>query len=146
MITFCTQDVSFNLKQKTLLKKWMVSIIEKKKRKAGNISFIFCSDVYLLTINQQYLNHTTYTDIITFDYSKENTKLPIHGDIFISVERVIENAKIFNKTIENEMHRVIIHGILHLIGYTDKTKITKAEMTKQENSCLKTLDILFENK
>ncbi|MEO6902349.1 MAG: rRNA maturation RNase YbeY [Bacteroidia bacterium] len=146
MITFCTQDVAFNLKKKTLLKEWMLSVIEKKKRKAGNISFIFCSDAYLLTINKQYLNHATYTDIITFDYSKENTKIPIHGDIFISVERVFENAKTFNKTPENEMHRVLIHGILHLIGYTDKTKIAKAEMTKQENSCLKILDSYFANK
>lgn len=146
MITFCNQDVSFNLKKKTLLKKWMVTIIEKKKRKAGNISFIFCSDAYLLTINKQYLNHATYTDIITFDYSKENTKIPINGDIFISVERVFENAKTFNKTPENEMHRVLIHGILHLVGYTDKTKIAKAEMTKQENSCLKILDTYYANK
>lgn len=140
MITFNTEDVKFTLKNKTLLKQWIASTIEKKKRKTGEIAFIFCSDEHLLNINNEFLNHDTFTDIITFDYSKENHLLPISGDIFISVDRVKENASKFSKSFEVELHRVIIHGILHLLGYTDKTKTTKAEMTKQEDLCLKAFD------
>ena len=139
MITFNNQDVKFTLKEKALLKKWIVSTIEKKKRKAGELNFIFCSDEHLLGINKQYLNHDTYTDIITFDYSKEDVNLPVSGDIFISIDRVKENAEKFGKTFENELHRVLIHGTLHLLGYADKTKPAKAEMTRQEDLALKTL-------
>jgi probable rRNA maturation factor len=139
MIHFHTEDIPFTLKNKTGLKKWIVQTIERKKRKAGDINFIFCSDAYLLSINKQYLQHNTYTDIITFDYSKESNALPISGDIFISIERIKENAKTFSKTMEEELHRVIIHGILHLLGYADKTKAAKEEMTKQENKSLKEL-------
>ncbi len=139
MISFNTEDVKFALKNKTKLKQWITSTIEKKKRKAGEIAFVFCSDTYLLNINKQYLQHDTYTDIITFDYSKGNKLQPISGDIFISVDRVKENALKFSKSFEEELHRVIIHGTLHLLGYTDKTKIAKSEMTKQEDVCLRLL-------
>jgi probable rRNA maturation factor len=139
MISFNNEDIQFNLKNKTKLKSWIVKTIEGKKRKAGDISFVFCSDAYLLEMNKEYLNHDTYTDIITFDYSKEDAKAPISGDIFISIDRVKENANKFSKTAEDELHRVIIHGVLHLLGYKDKTKIAKAEMTKQEDHCLKAL-------
>jgi rRNA maturation RNase YbeY len=150
MISFHTEDVEFKLKNKTRLKKWIVATIEKKKRNAGDISYVFCSDSFLLKMNKEYLNHDTYTDIITFDYSIEDNKLPISGDIFISIERVKENAEKFSikksaegdnrkqeqVRFENELHRIIIHGTLHLLGYKDKTKIAKAEMTKQEDLCL----------
>ena len=138
-ITFNTEDIKLTLKSKSLLKQWIASTIEKKKRKTGEITFIFCSDAYLLKINNEFLNHDTFTDIITFDYSKENHLLPVSGDIFISVERVKENALKFSKPFEDELHRVIIHGVLHLLGYTDKTKSTKAEMRKQEDECLEGL-------
>jgi rRNA maturation RNase YbeY len=141
MISFHTEDVKFNLKNKTILKKWISSTIEKKKRKAGELNFIFCSDEHLLGINKQYLNHDTYTDIITFDYSKEDQKQPVSGDIFISIERVEENAKKFSKSFENELHRVIIHGTLHLLGYKDKTKAAKEEMRKEEDKCLRVLPL-----
>lgn len=137
MIHFHTEDIAFVLKNKTLLRKWITETIEGKKRKVGDINFIFCSDSYLLSINKQYLKHDTYTDIITFDYSKEATTIPISGDIFISIDRIKENAKKFSKTTEEELRRVIIHGILHLLGYADKTKVAKEEMTKQENKYLK---------
>lgn len=140
MIHFQTEDIKFALKNKTLLKQWIIAAIAKKKRKTGEITFIFCSDAYLLTINKQYLNHDTFTDIVTFDYSKEDVKLAVSGDIFISAERVKENASTYSKSFENELHRVIIHGILHLLGYADKTKTAKEEMTKQEDICLKALD------
>ncbi|HET6227242.1 MAG TPA: rRNA maturation RNase YbeY [Bacteroidia bacterium] len=142
MIHFHTEDINFTLKKKTQLKKWIVQTIESKKRTEGDINFIFCSDAYLLTINQQYLKHNTYTDIITFDYSKESKNLPISGDIFISIERINENAEKFSKTAEEELYRVIIHGVLHLLGYADKTKAAKEEMTLQENKCLKKLSTM----
>jgi len=141
MITFHTEDIKFSLKNKTILKKWISSVIEKKKRKPGDLNFIFCSDEHLLGINRQYLNHDTYTDIITFDYSKEDVKLPVSGDIFISIDRVKENAGKFSKSFENELHRIIIHGTLHLLGYKDKTKAAKQEMTMEEDKCLKLLKL-----
>lgn len=137
MINLQTENIKFTLKNKTLLKQWIKEVVVKKKRKAGEITFVFCNDDYLLNINKQYLNHDTFTDIITFDYSKKDSKQPISGDIFISIERVKENALKYSKTFENELHRVIIHGVLHLLGYTDKTKMAKEEMTNQENLCLK---------
>lgn len=160
MISFNNEDTQFNLKNKTKLKNWVVKTIEEKKRKAGDISFVFCSDAFLLEMNKEYLNHDTYTDIITFDYSGNDYKpfdsaqgdaskgtkpkatkrsSLVSGDIFISIDRVKENALSFSKTFEDELHRVIIHGVLHLLGYKDKTKITKAEMRKQEDLCLKAI-------
>ena len=143
MINFHTEDIKFSLKNKTILKEWIISTIEKKKRKAQEINFVFCSDNYLLKMNKEYLKHNTYTDIITFDYSKAEK---ISGDIFISIDRVNKNASKFSSkgipsetSFEEELHRVIIHGILHLLGYTDKTKAAKEEMTKQEELCLKAL-------
>ena len=147
MISFNTEDIKFTLKNKSKIKSWIVSTIEKK-HKAGDISFVFCSDAFLLEMNKEYLNHDTYTDIITFDYSEGiNKKSPlpplqrgsVSGDIFISIDRVKENADKFSKSFEDELHRVIIHGVLHLLGYKDKTKIAKAEMTTQEDLCLKAL-------
>jgi rRNA maturation RNase YbeY len=140
MINFTSEESGFSLKKRTVLKNWINDVIIKSKRKPGEISFIFCSDDHLLKINQQYLNHDTYTDIITFDYSKEDVKQPVSGDIFISVDRIKENAEKYSTSFEDELHRVIIHGILHLLGYKDKTKVAKEEMTKQENKCLKLLD------
>lgn len=96
------------------------------------INVIFCSDEYLLNVNQEYLQHDYYTDIITFDYSEEE----IASDIFISVDRVAENAKEFNVTFQHELHRILIHGMLHLVGYEDKDDESKAEMTAEEDHYL----------
>ena len=137
MISFNSNEIKFTLKDKTVIKQWISSIINKKKRRVGDLNFVFCSDEFLLGMNKQYLNHDTYTDIITFDYSKEDKNLPISGDIYISVDRVRENAAKFDVAFENELHRVIIHGTLHLLGYADKTKAAKEEMRKQENAALK---------
>ena len=137
MIHFNSHEIKFTLKNRTVIKQWISSVIIKKKRKVGDLNFVFCSDEFLLTMNKQYLNHDTYTDIITFDYSKEDKTLPISGDIYISVDRVRENASKFDVAFENELHRVIIHGTLHLLGYADKTKAAKEEMTKQEDTALK---------
>ena len=137
MISFNSNEIKFTLKNKTVIKQWISSIINKKKRRVGDLNFVFCSDEFLLGMNKQYLNHDTYTDIITFDYSKEDKNLPISGDIYISVDRVRENAAKFNVAFENELHRVIIHGTLHLLGYADKTKTAKEEMRKQEDVALR---------
>lgn len=139
MISFNSHEIKFTLKKKTVIKHWISSIIEKKKRRVGGLNFVFCSDEFLLGMNKHYLNHDTYTDIITFDYSKEDKNLPISGDIYISIDRIKENAAKFDVAFENELHRVIIHGTLHLLGYADKTKAAKAEMTRQEDAALKSL-------
>jgi len=147
MIHFHTEGIKYSLNNKTLLKQWITSTIEKRKCKTGEITFVFCSDDYLLKINREYLNHDTYTDIITFDYSDQFPLVKgvrgIRGDILISIDRVKENAEKFSKSLEEELHRVIIHGVLHLLGYSDKTKAAKAEMTKQEDVCLKVLKKLL---
>ena len=100
----------------------------------GDISYVFCTDDELLEVNQKHLNHNTYTDIITFDYTESKT---INSDIFISIDRITENAKKFEVTFEDELHRVMIHGILHLCGYKDKTKADADLMRKKENQALK---------
>lgn len=139
MIHFHTEDIKFVFKNKTEIKQWITSVAKGKKRKVGDLSFVFCSDDFLLRLNKEYLNHDTLTDIITFDYSKDDNQLPISGDIYISIDRIRENAVKFNKSFENELHRVIIHGTLHLLGYADKTKAAKLEMTKQEDIALNLL-------
>jgi probable rRNA maturation factor len=129
-INFFNEDCSFKIKNKTLLRKWLKNCIAEENFKPGAINIILCSDKYLHDINIKYLNHDTFTDIITFNYS-DNKKLS--GDLFISIERVIENASHFSNNITDELHRIIIHGILHLCNYNDKTEDGKKEMTKKEN-------------
>ncbi len=108
-------------------------MIFEEKKEEGELSFVFCSDDYLLKMNKDYLQHDYFTDVITFDYTENNI---ISGDIFISIDRIKENAKSFNVTFEEELQRVMIHGILHLIGYNDKTEEEQSEMTEKENKYL----------
>src|SRR5579863_1873435 len=122
-IHFFEEDIRFKLKDKNKVKAWVKSTIVSEGYKLQELNYIFCSDAYLLQINLQYLDHDTYTDIITFDNS-EKEKV-ITGDIFISVDRIRENAANFDTGLTNELHRVIIHGALHLLGYTDKTAESK---------------------
>ncbi len=118
--------------RKNGIKKWIEAVVAQHMRKTGNITYIFTNDIFLLNINKQYLNHDYYTDIITFDYSTEKH---IHGDIYISVDRVNENALRLG-TEHNELFRVIIHGVLHLLGYNDSTDNEKATMTNAEDNAL----------
>ncbi len=111
-----------------------VDFIKQKNKQAHSISFIFCSDNYLQKINSEFLNHKNFTDVITFNY---NEKTNLIGDVFISIERVVENAKNYNVTFKEELARVMIHGVLHLIGYNDKKEKEKALMRKLENEFLK---------
>ncbi|HLS96996.1 rRNA maturation RNase YbeY [Sphingobacterium allocomposti] len=138
-ILFFTEDVSYSLKEKQKLRVWIMQTIKAEGfKRIGELNFILCSDAYLLQINKQYLNHDTYTDIVTFDSSeREDT---IAGDIFISVERTEENAERFGVSARDELHRVIIHGVLHLCGYHDKRKEDKLQMTEKENEYLNRRD------
>jgi rRNA maturation RNase YbeY len=138
-ISFNNADANFRLKEKARLRSWIAKIISDKKKLTGDIAFIFCSDEYLINVNQQFLDHDTYTDIITFDYTQDHPKKAISGDIFISVDRIAENALKFKTDPAKELHRVMIHGVLHLLGYKDKGAAAKAEMTSQEDKSLKIL-------
>jgi len=130
-IDFFEEDINFKLKNKALVRQWINDTIRAEGFKLSGITYIFCSDNYLLNINQQYLNHDTYTDIITFDNSERDHI--VLGDIFISIDRIRENAAQFNVTVSTELHRVIIHGVLHLLGYKDKTPADKQKMTEKED-------------
>ncbi|PWG82631.1 rRNA maturation RNase YbeY [Pararcticibacter amylolyticus] len=130
-ISFFSEDTDFTLKQKTNIRTWINTVITTEGKNSGYLNLIFCSDNYLLNINQQYLNHDTYTDIITFDSSEEEDR--IEGDVFISIDRVRENASNFGILEKDEIHRVIVHGILHLLGYKDKSKNDKDLMTSKED-------------
>ncbi|RRN77895.1 rRNA maturation RNase YbeY [Pseudoxanthomonas sp. SGD-10] len=130
-INFFLEDTGYRLKDKLNIKHWVNQTIIAEGYTLQELNFILCSDEYLLNINQEYLNHDTYTDIITFDNSEEEKV--IYGDIFISIDRVKENAKTFKVKTVDELHRVIIHGTLHLLGYLDKKKQDKARMTEKED-------------
>jgi probable rRNA maturation factor len=129
-INFYNQEVDFRLKEKAKIRKWILQVVENEYKILGEISYIFCTDTYLLDINQQYLKHNTYTDIVTFDYSEEGK---ICGDLFISIERVNENAQKFSVNFEHELKRVLVHGILHLCGYKDKSEEDEKAMRARED-------------
>ena len=135
-ITIFNEDIDFqdySVEEKT---KWINSIISNYSKIPGELTYIFCSDDYLLNLNIEHLNHDTLTDIITFDYTKTGI---ISGDIFISIDRIEENAKKFQVTFQEELNRVMAHGILHLIGFKDKTDEEKKEMRQAENLALEIL-------
>ena len=134
MIQFCTEDITFSLKEKLKHKAWLSEVAKQEGKKILELSFVFCSDDYLLQINQEYLNHDTLTDIVTFDNSEDPKK--IEGDIFISIDRVKENGEKLG-TSETELERVMVHGLLHLLGYKDKKKEDKALMTEKEDFYIK---------
>jgi probable rRNA maturation factor len=137
VIHYFTEDIRFSLKHKTIIKNWLKEAIAAEGYRLEELNFIFCSDEYLLGINQQYLDHDTYTDVITFDNSE--TLKTIVGDIFISVDRIRENATQFEREFRDEICRVMIHGTLHLLGYKDKSKAAKQQMTEKEDHYLKLL-------
>ena len=130
-IQFFEEDIAYKLKNKTAVRQWINETVLAEGFKLKELTYIFCSDDYLLQINQQYLDHGTYTDIITFDNSEKDKV--IVGDIFISIDRIRENALKFNITEADELHRVIIHGALHLLGYKDKSAADKQKMTFKED-------------
>lgn len=132
MINFFS-ETSFVLDASEDVANWIVEVIESKDHEVGEINYIFCDDAYLLNINRQFLNHDTLTDIISFDNSLGKQ---VNGEIYISEERVRENAKEFEQSFTDELHRVMIHGVLHYCGYKDKTKGEKDVMRAQEDIAL----------
>ncbi|MCC7332664.1 MAG: rRNA maturation RNase YbeY [Flavobacteriales bacterium] len=135
-VSFYSQEIDFKLKNQPKVKKWIKEVILTENKSLGNINYIFCSDTYLLSLNNQYLNHNTYTDIITFDYTENNT---LSSDIFISIDRVSENSIKYSTDFNSELMRVIIHGVLHLIGFKDKLKSQKLIMRAKEDFYLNLL-------
>jgi len=133
-INFFSEEIEFQLSNTNAIRDWIKSIIQSHNKIAGDVNYIFCSDKYLHLINLSYLDHDTYTDIITFDNSEEDHL--IEGDIYISIERVMENTSKFSQTFEEELNRVIIHGILHLIGFEDNTDEKKKVMRMKEQESL----------
>ena len=129
-IHFHLEGVSFRLRSIKAIKLWLNSAAKTEKNTIDTLNVIFCSDEYLLGINKKYLNHDYYTDIITFDNSDNQN---VSGDLFISYDRIKENANNFSIPISNELHRVVIHGLLHLLGYNDKTTTQKQEMKSKED-------------
>ncbi|CAM1357775.1 rRNA maturation RNase YbeY [Tenacibaculum xiamenense] len=136
MIQF-NYETDFKLNDEANTSSWIQECIQKEEGSLGEINYIFCDDDYLHKINVEFLQHDTLTDIISFDYSLGKE---VSGDIFISIERVKENASLFNVPFENELHRVIIHGVLHYLGFKDKTDEEKEMMRGKENECLEILN------
>lgn len=130
MVSYFTEDITFPFKLKRLTSKWLKFVAHSEARRLGDISIIFCSDQYILDVNRKYLNHDYYTDIITFDYCEGDL---LSGDLFISVDSVRENAAFYGTAFENELNRVIVHGVLHLIGYDDHTEEEIAQMRSKED-------------
>jgi probable rRNA maturation factor len=134
-------EVQFHYLQKTsftnrsLVKEVIKQLFKKERRKLDQLTYIFCSDEYLLQVNKEYLQHNYYTDIITFDLSEDNNQ--VQGEVYISVDRVKDNAKTFNTSFQKELLRVVFHGALHLCGYKDKTKEDEVLMRKAEDKYLR---------
>jgi rRNA maturation RNase YbeY len=133
-VNFFCEEIDFSPVHPRKSSSWLSTIARRERAALKEVNFIFCSDEFLAKLNLKYLRHKTLTDIITFDYSESKQKL--QGDIYISLDRVKENAVKYNKSFDDELHRVMVHGILHLIGYGDKTAKQKALMRKKEDQSL----------
>jgi len=142
MISF-NYETKFRLQQTLRHRSWLSEVILSENKKEGEINYVFCDDYYLLKINQSYLNHDTFTDIISFDYSVGNE---LHGDIYISVDRVRENAKEFKVSFADEMRRVLVHGVLHYCGYKDKTNKDAKVMRLKEDEKITLFHVEHSNK
>ena len=130
-INFFQEDIDFTLPEKKMIRDWLTAITKAENKSLEEVNYIFTSDEYLLRINSSYLNHHYYTDVISFSHAE--TPSIIEGDIFISIERIKENAPKFEKTFRDELLRVMVHGLLHFIGYNDKSEEDKKTMTNKED-------------
>ncbi len=142
MITYNTENIRMPKLARRDTNRWIKAVAEKYGKKVGEVAYIFCDDEKILEVNRQYLQHDYYTDIITFDYCEGNI---LNGDIFISLDTVRSNTEEFGTTYENELHRVLIHGILHLCGQEDKSDKARKEMTRKENDALAMLNEMNAN-
>jgi probable rRNA maturation factor len=139
-INFFSEDISYNLPNKGKTRDWIKKIVRKEGVSIRELNFIFCSDPYLRQLNKEYLQHDYFTDIVTFDNSEEEGFL--EGDLFISLDRITENSQDFAVPVDHELRRVIIHGVLHLIGYGDKSESEQARMRQKEDEALSLYAIL----
>lgn len=139
MISFFLEDCNFKFRYKAITKKWLKLVAESEIRRIGDINIIFCSDNYILDVNQKYLQHDYFTDIITFDYCSKDI---LSGDLFISIDSVEENSVEYGSEFEDELNRVIVHGLLHLIGYDDHCDEDIVVMRKKEDYYLSLRDVL----
>lgn len=139
LIQFFSEEVGFDLEKEAVISQWILDVINTESLKAGVINIIFCNDNYLLDLNQRFLERDTLTDVIAFDYREEGDG--VSGDVFISIERVRENAASVEQSFDIEIKRVIIHGILHLCGYSDSNASEKSEMTSKEDKYLSLLPL-----
>ena len=130
MIRYFQEDIRFELKQKLLNNRWLKMVAGSEMRRLGAINIIFCSDNYILDVNMKYLQHDYFTDIITFDYCEKDV---LSGDLFISIDSVRENAQFYGTEFADELNRVMVHGLLHLIGYDDHCEADIAVMRQKEN-------------
>ena len=138
MIFYTTENVKAPKLEKRKTNVWIKTVAEKYDKKIGEIAYIFCDDAKILEVNKTYLQHDYFTDIITFDYCEGAV---LNGDIFISLDTVRTNAQEFGVTFENELHRILIHGILHLCGQEDKTPEARLVMTRKENEALQMITL-----
>lgn len=136
-ISYFSQKPRFKLKNPVKTSTWIRRVIKNEGKSLRSLNYVFCTDEYLREMNIQFLKHRTYTDIITFNYNPSKTE--IEGEIYISVDRVRENAETFQTDFPTELNRVIIHGVLHLLGFNDKTKAEKTSMREKEDACLSLL-------
>ena len=134
-IEFFSEDIDFSLSHEAKIASWLKAVVEAENGILRQVNYIFCNDQYLHNINVKYLNHDTYTDVITFPYAEAH----VEGDIFISIDRIEENAVAFHVPFVQELHRVMVHGLLHLLGYLDKSPEEKTIMTSKEDFYLKML-------
>lgn len=134
MISYYTEDIKFTLKGKLLNNRWLKMVVGSEIKRMGDLSLIFCSDRYILDVNMRYLQHDYFTDIITFDYCEGDV---VSGDLFISIDSVRENAVLYGASFEDELDRVMVHGVLHLLGYDDHTPEETAVMREKENYYIK---------
>ena len=139
MVRFFTEDTKFVLKNRLLVRKWLKLVAGSEMKKLGDINIIFCSDNYILDVNMKYLQHDYFTDIITFDYCEGDF---LSGDLFISIDSVRENSVFYNTEFQNELNRVMVHGVLHLIGYDDHCDEDIAMMRSKEDYYLNILSSL----
>jgi len=133
VISFFSEDIDFTLNNEPTISGWLSFCAKSFDHQMGELTYVFCSDEHLYQMNVKYLNHDTYTDIITFDYTEENV---VSGDLFISIDRVKDNALKYGVSFENELNRVMVHGLLHLLGFKDKSDEDADLMRKKEDYCL----------
>jgi len=140
-LQFFSEEIEFTLDKEDSVRNWILFVIDRHGKKAGEISYIFCSDEYLLALNKEHLKHDYYTDILTFAYAPADAP-ELHSDIYISIDRVKDNADSLKISVEDELHRVLIHGVLHLLGFDDQGEGAQEDMRMRENEALAQRDFI----